>query len=87
MPAYAASLPVDAVELDRVADRLVHLQLHLLGVDHDGRHRRRALVGAEERNRLLADARRLAVEAELSTYSQPACALSRRARSGYERIW
>ena len=50
---------VDAVELGRVADRLVHLQLHLLGVDHDRRHAGRALVGAQQRGRLLGDARRL----------------------------
>ena len=55
---------VDAVELGRVADRLVHLHLHLLRVDHGGRHLRRALVGAEQRGRLLGDARRLAFEAE-----------------------
>ena len=55
---------VDAVELGRVADRLVHLQRHLLGVDHDRRHPGRARRRAQERGRLLADARRLALEAE-----------------------
>ena len=45
-------------------DRLVHLKLHLLRGDHDRRHRGRALVGAEQRGRLLGDARRLALEAE-----------------------
>ena len=48
---------VDAVELGRVADRLVHLELHLLGVDHDRGHARRALVRPEERCRLLGDPR------------------------------
>jgi hypothetical protein len=33
----------------------VHLELHLLRVDHDRRHLRRARVGSEERRRLLAD--------------------------------
>ena len=45
-------------------DRLVHLELHLLGVDHDRRHAGGALVGAEERGRLLGDARRLPLEPE-----------------------
>ena len=47
-----------------MADRLVHLQLHLLGVDHDRRHAGRARVGAQQRGRLLGDARRLALEPE-----------------------
>ena len=46
MPAYGGLGAVDAVELGRVADRLVHLERHLLGVDHDRRHARRADVGA-----------------------------------------
>jgi hypothetical protein len=33
---------VDAVELGRVPDRFVHLELHLLGVDHQRRHLRGA---------------------------------------------
>src|SRR5581483_5350089 len=56
--------PVDAVELRRVADGLVHLQLHLLGVDHDRRHLRGALLGAEQGRRLLGDPRGLALEPE-----------------------
>src|SRR6187551_300177 len=56
---------VDAVELGRVADGLVHLQARLLRVDHDGRDPGRALVSAKERRRLLAYARRLALEPEL----------------------
>ena len=48
-----------------MADRLVHLQLHLLRVDHDGRHARRAYVGAQKRGSLLCDARCLALEAEV----------------------
>ena len=55
---------VDAVELGRVADRLVHLELHLLVVDHDGRHPGGALVRAEQRGRLLRDPRRLRFESE-----------------------
>ncbi len=47
-----------------MADRLVDLEGHLLGVDHDRHAPRRALVGSQERDGLLADARRLAVEAE-----------------------
>src|SRR5262249_19225575 len=55
---------VDPVELGRMADRLVHLQLHLLGVYHDGRDACWALVGPQERRRFLRDARRLTVEPE-----------------------
>ena len=38
--------PEHAVELGRVADRLVHLELHLLGVDHDVHHAGGTLGGA-----------------------------------------
>ena len=41
--------PVDPVELGRVADRLVHLELHLLGVEDDGGDAGRAGVGRQER--------------------------------------
>ena len=66
-----------------MADRLVHLQSHLLVVDHDRRDPGRARVGAQQRGRLLADARRLAreVRAPRRTPSPPARS-SRRARSG-----
>ena len=47
-----------------MADGLVHLERHLLGVDDDGRDPRGAGVGREERSRLLADTRRLRVESE-----------------------
>ena len=53
---------VDAVELSRVAYRLVHLEHHLLGVDHDGHQAGRARVGAQQCGGLLGDARRLALE-------------------------
>ena len=56
---------VDPVELGGMADRFVNLEHHLLGVDHDRGDARRAGVGSQERGGLLADPRRLAVEAEL----------------------
>ena len=62
---------VDAVELGGVADGLVHLQRDLVAVEHDGRDAARALVGAQERGRLLRDAGRLTDESSPSTYSQP----------------
>jgi hypothetical protein len=42
----------------------VHLELHLLGVDHDSRNPGRAWNGAKERGCLLGDARRLGFERE-----------------------
>ena len=68
--------PVDAVELGRVADRLVHLQRHLLGVDHDRRHSRRAWArrgGAAAACSPTRGASRS--RPSDSTYSQPACEL------------
>ena len=47
-----------------MADRLVHLERELLGVEDDGRHAGRTLVRAQEGRRLLAHPRRLALEAE-----------------------
>ena len=66
----------DAVELGRMADRLVHLEricsasmtTSITPAGHSG--------ACEQRGRLLADARRLALEPEAATNSQPACALS-----------
>src|SRR5439155_25008502 len=55
---------VDAIELGRVPDRLVHLERHLLCVDHDRRYLGRARLGPQQGGRLLADARRLALEPE-----------------------
>ena len=55
---------VDAIELRGMADGLVHLKRHLLGVDDDGRDSGRAGVGRQERGRLLADPGRLAVQPE-----------------------
>src|SRR5262249_21330369 len=55
---------VDAVELRRMPDRLVPLELRLLRVDDDGRDPRRALIGAQQGGRLLGDARRLTLERE-----------------------
>ena len=67
--------PVDPVELGRMADRLVHLQRHLLGVDHRVGDHRGARLGAQQRRRLLADARRLALEPEaLDVLPAGACA-------------
>ena len=53
-----------AVELDRVADRLVNLQAHLRAAQDDVLHAARALVGLEERHALLGDAARVAEEIE-----------------------
>ena len=56
--------PVDPVELGRMADRLVHLQRHLLRVDHDRRHRGRAERRPQQLGRLLDYSRGFAREAE-----------------------
>ena len=66
---------VDAVELGRVADRLVHLEHHLLGVDDDRRDSRWARVGSEERSRLLPTRGASRSRPRASTNSQPACPL------------
>ena len=55
---------VHAVELGGVTDRLVDLQRNLVPVQHDGHHAARALVGAQQRGRLLGDAGRLTGEIE-----------------------
>src|SRR2546422_1752405 len=47
-----------------MADRLVHLQRHLLGIEDDVHLARRALVRLEEGRRLLGNSRGLAFEAE-----------------------
>src|SRR6266542_1395698 len=55
---------IDTVELDRVADRLVHLELRLLCIDHDGGDPLRAGLCLEQRRRLLAHTGRLPLERE-----------------------
>src|SRR5437870_9020269 len=55
---------VHTVELRRMPDRLVHLQLHLLVVDDAVHHARWTDRRGQQRRRLLRDARRLALEAE-----------------------
>ncbi len=65
MPCVRGFRPVDAVELGRVPDGLVHLHDRLLRREDDRRAAGRARGCAQERRRLLADARRLAVEPEL----------------------
>src|SRR5207248_4647594 len=55
---------VHAVELDRMADRLVQLEVHLVRVEDDRRPPGRTGIGAQEGRRLLGHARRLALEPE-----------------------
>ncbi len=67
---------VDAVELGRVADRLVHLELHLLGVDDHGRRPRRDTRLARSSAAACSATRGASRSSPSpSTYSQPACAL------------
>ena len=54
----------DAVELERVPDRLVDLERHLLAVQHDRARARGARRRAEQRDRLLGHARGVAGEVE-----------------------
>src|SRR5204863_5117916 len=62
---------IDAVELRRMADALVHLERDLVGVEHGVSDAARARVGAHERGRLPGDARRLLDEPE-AVYVLPA---------------
>ena len=66
-----------------MADRLVHLELHLLCVDDDRGRGSRARIGAEEGRGLLGHARRLALEPErLDVLPARPGRSSRRGRSG-----
>ena len=75
MPAWLCSRPVDPVELGRVADGLVHLELHLLCVDDDRGRGGRARIGAEEAAACSATRGASRSSPSDSTYSQPAWAL------------
>ena len=56
--------PEDAVELDGVTDRLVHLELHLAAVEHQRRDLARALLRGQQLDGLRARPLRLVDEAE-----------------------